>query len=354
MRLTSVMHQILDLARWAPSGDNTQPWRFEILDEQRLVIHGRDTRSDCVYDLDGRPSQLSLGALIETIDIAASGFGLTAMVRRRDEMPDTHPTFDVTLLAAPDRPPSDLLACIPLRSVFRRPMALRPILEVDRSTLKAAVGSDHDLIWMDSWAARLRWASMLWANAGLRLRLPEAFEVHRRVIEWHARFSIDRMPDQALGASAATLMIMRWAMTNWQRVKFLNTWMGGTLAPRIEMDWIPALACGAHIVIVARQPPQSVDDYVAAGRAVQRFWLAATRQGLLHQPAMTPLIFSRYVQEGRRFTNSTALQTDATRLSRRFGELLGSDADKSIWAGRIGYGRQAPSRSQRKALQALF
>ena len=65
----SVVEQILDLARWAPSGDNSQPWRFEILDERRFVIHGHDTRSDCIYDLDGRPSQASLGALIETVEI---------------------------------------------------------------------------------------------------------------------------------------------------------------------------------------------------------------------------------------------------------------------------------------------
>jgi nitroreductase len=28
-----ICEQILDLARWAPSGDNTQPWRFEIKGE---------------------------------------------------------------------------------------------------------------------------------------------------------------------------------------------------------------------------------------------------------------------------------------------------------------------------------
>ena len=43
------LNSILDLARWAPSGDNTQPWRFEIIDETRFVVHGFDTRSDCVY-----------------------------------------------------------------------------------------------------------------------------------------------------------------------------------------------------------------------------------------------------------------------------------------------------------------
>ena len=45
------IERILDLARWAPSGDNTQPWRFEPVDETRFLIHAHDTRDWCVYDL---------------------------------------------------------------------------------------------------------------------------------------------------------------------------------------------------------------------------------------------------------------------------------------------------------------
>lgn len=29
--------KILDLARWAPSGDNTQPWRFEIVADDHIA-----------------------------------------------------------------------------------------------------------------------------------------------------------------------------------------------------------------------------------------------------------------------------------------------------------------------------
>ena len=53
-----ILEQILDLARWAPSGDNTQPWRFERVDDLHVVVHGFDTRDHCVYDLTGHPSQM--------------------------------------------------------------------------------------------------------------------------------------------------------------------------------------------------------------------------------------------------------------------------------------------------------
>ena len=32
------IYRIIELARWAPSGDNTQPWRFEIIDEVSFNI----------------------------------------------------------------------------------------------------------------------------------------------------------------------------------------------------------------------------------------------------------------------------------------------------------------------------
>ena len=51
-----IIEQILELARWAPSGDNTQPWRFEVLGDDHFVVHGFDTRDWCLYDIDGRPT----------------------------------------------------------------------------------------------------------------------------------------------------------------------------------------------------------------------------------------------------------------------------------------------------------
>lgn len=66
-----VVERILDRARWAPSGDNSQPWRFEVVADDHVIVHGHDTREWCVYDIDGRPSQLAHGALLETIAIAA-------------------------------------------------------------------------------------------------------------------------------------------------------------------------------------------------------------------------------------------------------------------------------------------
>jgi hypothetical protein len=318
------------------------------------VIHGFDTRDHCMYDLDGRPSQLSLGALLETLRIAATAHGMATEVSRRPDTAPTNPTFDVKLTVTPGLDADPLVKAIPARSVQRRVLQTRTVNDDLIQQLTAAVGPDHQLLWFGGLGNRLRFASMLWANAGLRLRLPEAFEVHRSIIQWNARFSPDRIPDQALGADAPTLRLMRWAMTDWARVDFLNRYLGGTIVPRIQMDWLPAIACAAHVAIVAREVPDSVDAQVAGGRAVQRFWLTATRLGLQHQPAMTPLIFSRYVRLQQHFTADKGLEQQSLKLAVRLNHLLDGHASRAVWLGRIGHGKPAPARSERRPLTELL
>ncbi len=354
MKALSILEQILDLARWAPSGDNTQPWRFEIVGDLSVVVHGFDTRDHCVYDLDGWPSQVSLGALLETMAIAASGHGLVMQSRRRDGLPDTTPTFDVAFVPDATRLADPLIPCITERSVQRRPLSSRALTPQEKQALEACIGSDHRIQWIEGLGARFRVARLMFANAKLRLTLPEAYTVHRDIIEWNARFSPDRVPDQALGIDAATARLMRWALASWSRVDFLNTWLAGTLAPRIQMDLIPGLACGAHFVIQARRRPCTIDDFVAGGRAVQRLWLTATQLGLFQQPEMTPLIFGSYVRNGVPFTKLARLQDLARELEAATRQIVGPDIAHAVWMGRIGAGSAPRARSTRRPLEQLM
>ena len=348
------MERILDLARWAPSGDNTQPWRFEVLDERRVVVHGFDTREHCVYDLDGRPSQISLGALLETMAVAATAQGLGMIARRRDGLPETTPTFDVEFVPKAGLQPDPLVESITRRSVQRRAMNRRRLTETERRTLDASVGADFSVVWRSGLQDRFQVACLMFSNAKLRLTLPEAYTVHRDIIEWNAQFSADRVPDKALGVDGATLRMMRFVMASWSRVRFFNTYMAGTLVPRLQMDLIPGIACAAHFWIKSARKPAGVDDFVAAGRAVQRFWLTATQLGLVQQPELTPLIFARYVRQGLQFTSVPHLLSRARLLEEATERVLGGAAERVVWMGRIGAGPQPSARSLRKELRELM
>jgi nitroreductase len=346
---------ILDLARWAPSGDNTQPWRFEVLDEQHLRVHGHDTRDHCVYDLDGHPSHLAHGALLETLAIAAMAHGYRAHIARGANDTDSNPIYEVRLEAVAGVAPDPLIPWIEKRVVQRRPMSTRPVTPEQRRALGAALPEGYALRWFEPWAERWRIAKLCFDNAKIRLTLPEAYEVHKAIIDWDTRYSEDKIPDQALGADAVNLRFMHWALASWPRIHFLNTWLLGHLMPRIQLDLLPGLRCAAHVALLAPKGLASLEDYVEAGRVMQRFWLTAASQGLFLQPEMTPLIFSRYHREGRAFTsNRTALRM-AGQLNGRLAEIVGPGrVDAVFFLARLGSGPAPKARSLRKRVDALL
>jgi hypothetical protein len=324
-----------------------------VLGPDSFLVHGHDTRDHCVYDLDGRPSQLALGMLLQTVEIAASGLGHRAQISADLSSDERHPRCSVTLEADAHTPVSPLLAAVPRRSVNRRPLATRPMTADEKQLLSQAAGDGYALHWFEGWHAKGALAWLMMRNAKLRLTMREAFEVHRNIIDWNKRFSPHAVPDQALGVDPGTLKLMRWAMGDWNRLVFMNRFLAGTWAPRIMMDLLPSLMCGAHVAIVRDAPPVSVDDHIEAGRAVQRFWLQATALGLQHQPELTPLIFSRYIRNGLAFTTAPDARKLAQQLHVHSSRTLGPELPRIVWLGRLGEAGPAEARSTRRSLPEL-
>ncbi|SFN44039.1 Nitroreductase family protein [Nitrosospira briensis] len=354
---STVIEQILDLARWAPSGDNTQPWWFEIIDERHLVIHGYDTREGCVYDLDGHGSQISLGALLETIAIASSSYGFQMNAQRRahpPQNPETSLIFDVHFIPCPKIHADPLVPYIKTRMVQRRPMSSRRLSPIEKAALASSIGERFRIIWLEGFAKRWQTALLMFSNAKLRLTMPEAYKVHREIIKWGNNTGEEGVPAKTLGLDPLTLRLMQWVMESWQRVEFFNTYLAGTLAPRIQMDLIPGIACSAHFVILAEREPESIDDYIDAGRAVQRFWLTLTKLGLFMQPELTPLIFATYARNRVPFTKSKQKKAEADKIETSVNQLIGADSSHAVFMGRIGAGPSPTVRSERLPLKALM
>ncbi|WP_428828153.1 nitroreductase family protein [Azonexus sp. IMCC34842] len=349
-----VLLKILDLARWAPSGDNTQPWRFEIVSDNHIAIHGHDTRDGVIYDFDGYASQMAHGALLETLRLAASRFGMSAEWAIRTGQPDNAPIYDITLRSS-GTGEDVLVQFIESRCVQRRPMRMTPLCSEQKAALCEAVGDAYSLIFFESLKDRLGVAKLLWRNAYLRLTCPEAYEVHRHIIEWGVRFSADRIPDQAVGVDPLTAKLMRWVMQSWGRVNFFNHFLFGTIAPRIQLDFLPALACAAHVLIKPKHPLNRLEDRVTAGMAMQRLWLTASRLGLHLQPEMTPVIFRWYVQDGREISGKASINEGAMSLAERFEYLASANRQSGFsFFCRVGTSERPSARSVRKELPNLM
>lgn len=342
---SDLVHEVLDLARWAPSGDNAQPWRFELLGDRAFAVHGQPGGD--IYDLQGHATQLALGALLETITIAATASGARAEIQPRQEKG----VFDVKLVeAAAEDAASPLAPVIRLRRVQRRPMSTKPLTARQRDALVEAA-APYEVRFLSSWRDRRRAAKLNFANSLLRLGTPEAFDTHAAAIDWNTDNSEDRMPDRALGVNPVTKRVMRWALASQRRAMGLDR-AGGSIGPAVEMELVPGLACAAHFVLVA---PRSPLDYLDAGRAVQRFWLTATLVGLQLQPQYTPLVFHEYVRDEVRFTTDEQSWKRAKAVAAGMADLLGPDVlERAVFYGRIGGGPPATARSTRLPLDRLL
>jgi hypothetical protein len=349
------LSHILDLARWAPSGDNTQPWRFEIVDDHLIRVHGSDTRDQVLYDYDGHPSHIAHGALLETLRIAASGFGFATRWAVSSGGEHRNPIYDVSLTPVPALVRDPLFDCIETRTVQRRPMRTTPLTTTQRQALIDAAGEGFSVQWFESPGDRMKVARLLWNSAKIRLICPEAYPVHKEVIEWRARYSKDRIPEQAVGVDPMTARLMEWVMQSWGRVAFFNRYLLGTVAPRVELDLLPGLFCAAHLLVRPRHPPTQLVDWVQLGIAVQHIWLTATQQGLHLQPQMTPVIFRWYARAGRHFSGNPALFEQALKLSGDFEQLakVAPMADFGFFA-RVGISPVPQSRSIRRDISDLM
>lgn len=354
MRVDDRLTATLEQARWSPSGDNTQCWRFQAVAPLHIRVHGFDTRDWCVYDLDGIPSWLSIGALLETIEIAANARGLACNVQYDPSSAETKPVFDLHF--SEQEPETEHLEpFITSRTTQRRRLSTSRIDPEILGELESSVGPNYSVVWFQTLRERLRVTRILAATGQLRLKTPECYEVHKRVIHWGRQFSESGIPDQAVGVDPLAARLMAWAMRDWRRIWFLNTFLGGTFLPALQLDVVPGIGCGAHFLLVAKRLPDTLASHVQSGRAMQRLWLETTRQGLQFQPSAVPLVMARYVRNGITFSSRNRSLKSARRIKQMLDDLVGeSIACRAVYMGRIGYGPPPDSRSTRLPLESLW
>jgi sulfur-carrier protein adenylyltransferase/sulfurtransferase len=349
--------EILHAARWAPSGDNEQPWSFEKLGPETVLVHvARQDGGNIYHYRNDEPNLLAAGALLESLRIAASAHG-RGMAWRLDG--DTDPLrLHVTFFADETVVPDPLYSALGLRSVDRKRYRIRKLTGARREALEAALGGALRIDWYETAAERWRFARLSALATSIRLRAPETLPVHQHIIEWDKPLSADKIPAGALGLRRSTLRLMRWALGDRRRMEWLNR-LGGADLATLEMDYAPILFSSAAFTLrfpAVIPPGQKLENLLRAGEHIQRFWLVATQLGLALQPAMAVLIFAHYGQTKLSFTKDIGVRAKAGRLAREFHSVFGAGPEDFVFMGRIGEPlvRIGVCRSVRKPVATLM
>ncbi|EWH11131.1 molybdopterin/thiamine biosynthesis family protein [Catenovulum agarivorans DS-2] len=356
--ISPLLTKVLDSARWAPSGDNVQCWRFEITGEHTFVIHGKDTSDHVVYDLEGHASWLAVGCLLEAIDLSAAHEGYEAVFQHIDcELPQEI-RIGVELSERPGIAQDPLYSQIIRRCVQRKPMGTTPLSSAEKKAFEQSLPNGFEVIWLEGDRVKQQVAKFMYGNADTRYSMKEGYEVHSKIIDWRPecrRYSPDLIPPLALGLDAINIALTKWSLKSWSRFHFLEKYLAGTVLPRLLMDYRTSIKCSAHFVIVGDKTAKSQWDYHNAGRAVYRFWLTAAQLNLGFQPEQTPVIFSEYIRNGVEFSENPYTNQNADKMDQVFKQLIGEDkVQRSVYMGRVGRSELPTSRSVRKPLTELL
>lgn len=371
------IEEIFEYAKWAPSGDNMQPQRIEVTGDLTCIIHGHDTRDHVVYDLKGNASKLALGCFIENCKIAAQSFNYdlaVSLTTNKDKQEQDHkdyslfPTFSLSLTPAKEALEQHaLFPYIKTRCVQRKRMGTRKLTATEKQKFADILPKGFSVIWKESFAERWAIAKFMYGNATTRLSMKEGYDVHSKIMEFtpisqdkspekncNSTFSKDKLPAKSLGIDPITIALTKWSLKSWQRFRFLDKYLGGTIAPKLLLDFSTAIKSCAHFVIVADTEPKTLEDYLAAGAAIQRFWLQATDLQLGFQPEQTPVIFSEYLRNDTNFSSNEFTHQNVIKIDKSFKSLIGEERVKrAVFMGRLGRTTMPTSRSVRLSLEEL-
>ena len=265
------VNALLEAAVAAPSMHNTQPWRFEVSGHV-IDLFLDDSRTLPAEDPTGRAMRIGAGAAAFNLRCAAAalGYGTWYGLAPYAEEPDLLARIVIEPSNTTDEALSVLAEEIPHRRTDRRPTDSTPLAENVRvALLHAAYVEGAELSWLG--AAEIHTVLDLVLDTDLR----EISDWHRRAERAHwvggAR-TTDGVPSSALGPRSTSYP---------STVRDLATQPLDRMREQSAFEADPDLA----VLSTAYDEPA---DQVAAGAALERVLLTATRAGVsasfLNQP----------------------------------------------------------------------
>ena len=338
---------LLDRARWAPSGDNCQPWRVRIAPESNWLDVVRDRRQPYAFlDIRGESTLIAVGAFACSLQLAASSLGMSSKLELRGELDDV--LARIHFVEQRTAVPDSLSRYLVDRKSNRHPFEPEPIDgAILESLSKCGEGSDLAKITFLRERNQIRTvARAIGLAEQVRMIQPAC---HR---EFHSKicWSISEAETRREGFLVDTFEISKieqWMLRttrDYNVLKLVDSVTGlSFLAGRVARKL--AEASGAIGVLqVARWETLSL---LAAGIALQRALLRATELGLEFQVmAVAPILVRRATLRLPGYDDAMAMKI------RRCGALLEAALGTSTLAQtcllvRVGYGQPPSARTFR-------
>lgn len=342
--MTGRFEPLLAAATRAPSGDNTQPWRF-VVEGDTVSLELDPGRDPSPMNAGQRMSRIAVGAALENLLQAALMLGLTAEL---DDNPS--PYLARVRLSGEGRGQGAVEPLFGARATNRLAYDARPLAADVLARLTAAspaVGAVRS-----HWVAAADRLKSLAETIGRADGLMFGEPAMRRAFLGNVRFDRPRGEPVDEGLSLGSLELSgadRIALRVMRRTPDGLLKLGR--ASSVFIGKARQLVLSSTGLLVVSAPDGAPGTDVAVGRAVQRAWLALTAEGLAAQPMMSLPVLGNALDHGDDSLRAALGVARVSALFEEFHALVPElDRERPAWLMRFGYASPPSGRTGRLPL----
>ncbi|MFO8033321.1 MAG: ThiF family adenylyltransferase [Desulfohalobiaceae bacterium] len=293
-----VMRYLLRAGIQAPSGDNAQPWKFAVQDNQIRLYLDREA-DHSFFNAQQLASIISCGSVLENLRVAASAFGL----EMRQELLPLGADQDLMAKASflPDGVlPDPLLSALWQRCTNRKPYKKERLESKHMDRLKQAVASvpGCELHIMNTDQELKKLADLVYQADRIRTEHQDLHEHLMQMIRFNEQQMYSRrdgLPLKNLEAGLSGELLLR-SIKPWSVARTAHQLGLSKAVAKVASKGIKSSAAAGLITVSGMQ----AEDFLRGGQALERLWLEATFNKFSLQPAAAlPLFWLRWLLQGK-------------------------------------------------------
>ncbi len=343
---------IINAAILAPSGENCQPWRFEIFSDE-ISIFNLPERDESLYNWGQKGSLIAHGALLENIKIKASTFGLKPIIKLFPDAFQNHLVAKVKFEALSGKVASPLEASLNTRCTNRKPYKEKALEPQSRAKLIDLSKPFNEV--KLSFLEKKSDIKLMAQTAALNERiLFENSSMHNFFFN-HINWNKEEDRQKSIGFFIETLEMpfpakfMFKLAKNWQNLQKLN---------QVGFSKMVAFAnaktyssCSAIVALIKQN--DSNESWILSGQLLQRFWLAATSLKINVQPITGTLFLIRAGLHETEILSRKHIQL-LFQAKKDIEKLFETEIENIAMILRVGYGKEPSAKSSRLQPQITY
>jgi nitroreductase len=300
MNIVPHITAILEAALQAPSGENSQPWKFAV-NGNTIELFNDEASDTSLYNYQYRGSYVALGAAIENMCIAAAAGSYDATVTLFPEPGNTVHVASITLAPGIVASPKDamLYGVITERTSNRKPYTKEALDPAHAAAMIAAVeGLERYGLVYQRVTEREAIGKLAEVGATNEEVMLQNKSLHQFFFS-HLTWSKEEDAKKKVGFFIRTLELplpvraLFKLMAHWPvMVFFIKLGFPAVVRKANAATYASAAEFG-----ILSMPGDTAQDFIWTGRALQRIWLTATAFGIRMQP-LTGSIFLHFASAG--------------------------------------------------------